>query len=58
MSVMEQRRLGGSGLHVSRLCLGMMSFGSPTPGRGWVLAEDTAEEIVRFAVESYKEPRE
>jgi len=49
---MDQRRLGSSGLHVSALCLGMMSFGTPQPGRGWVLDEDTADEVVRLAVES------
>ena len=25
---MDQIRLGGSGLHVSRVCLGMMSYGN------------------------------
>jgi aryl-alcohol dehydrogenase-like predicted oxidoreductase len=25
---MDQIRLGGSGLHVSRMCLGMMSYGN------------------------------
>ncbi len=49
---MEQRRLGSSGLHVSQLCLGMMSFGSPTPGRTWVVGEDEADGIVRTAVEA------
>jgi 1-deoxyxylulose-5-phosphate synthase len=49
---MDQRRLGTSGLHVSALCLGMMSFGTPRPGRGWVLDEDAADEVVRLAVEA------
>jgi 1-deoxyxylulose-5-phosphate synthase len=48
---MEQLRLGASGLHVSRLCLGMMSFYSNTPSRPWMLDEAAAEPIVRRAVE-------
>ena len=28
---MQYRRLGHSGVHVSRLCLGTMMFGGPTP---------------------------
>lgn len=49
---MEQRRLGSTGLHVSQLCLGMMSFGAPTPGRTWVVGEDEADAVVRAAVEA------
>ena len=48
----EQVRFGGSGLHVSRLCLGMMSYYSGTAGRPWMLDETAAEPIVRRAVES------
>jgi aryl-alcohol dehydrogenase-like predicted oxidoreductase len=48
---MEYLRLGNSGLTVSRICLGMMSYGSPDP-RDWTLGEDAAEPIVRQAVES------
>jgi aryl-alcohol dehydrogenase-like predicted oxidoreductase len=48
---MEYTRLGASGLTVSRICLGMMSYGSPD-SRDWVLGEDAAEPIVRCAVES------
>ena len=48
---MQQLRLGTTGLHVSRLCLGMMSFYSGTPGRPWMLDEAAAEPIVRRAVE-------
>lgn len=36
---MEYQNLGESGLRVSRLCLGAMSFGSPS-WRDWVLPED------------------
>ncbi len=42
--------LGHTGLRVSRVCLGMMSFG-PHESRGWALDEAAAEPIVRGAVE-------
>ena len=48
---MEYVRLGGSGLHVSRVALGMMSYGSKTERR-WHLDEDEAKPIVRAAVEA------
>ena len=48
---METLRLGASGLKVSRIGLGMMSFGDPE-SRRWHLGEDVAEPIVRLAVES------
>ena len=47
---MEYIRLGESGLKVSRICLGMMSFGTPK-WRDWVLNQDAARPIVRAAVE-------
>jgi 1-deoxyxylulose-5-phosphate synthase len=47
---MEYVSLGNTGLRVSRLVLGMMSFGRD-PGRQWALDEDAAEPIVRRAVE-------
>jgi 1-deoxyxylulose-5-phosphate synthase len=48
---MKYARLGTSGLTVSRICLGMMSYGSKTE-RAWHLDETEAEPIVRRAVES------
>ena len=48
---MDYVRLGGTGLQVSRICLGMMSYGDPA-WRPWVLPEDAAEPIVRQAVEA------
>ena len=48
---MEYGRLGATGLKVSRICLGMMSYGSKTERR-WHLSEDEAEPIVRRAVEA------
>jgi 1-deoxyxylulose-5-phosphate synthase len=47
---MQYVNLGGTGLRVSRLCLGMMSFGRHE-SREWAVDEATAEPIVRRAVE-------
>jgi 1-deoxyxylulose-5-phosphate synthase len=47
---MEQTRLGACGLHVSRVCLGMMSYGNDSD-RPWVLDEAATEPIVRRAIE-------
>src|ERR1700760_2159019 len=47
---MEYVNLGATGLRVSRLCLGMMSFG-PHESRPWALSESDAEPIVRAAAE-------
>lgn len=47
---MEQVRLGGTGLKVSRLCLGCMTFGSPT-WRPWVLDEAASRPIIARALE-------
>src|SRR3974377_2461167 len=48
--LMEYVNLGRTGLRVSRVCLGMMSFGNDSD-RPWVLDEDGADPIVRAAVE-------
>jgi 1-deoxyxylulose-5-phosphate synthase len=47
---MDQTRLGSTGLHVSRVCLGMMSYGNDSD-RPWALDEAAAEPIIRRAVE-------
>src|SRR6266516_1402291 len=47
---MEYLNLGSTGLRVSRICLGMMSFGKHE-SREWALEEAEAEPIVRRAVE-------
>ncbi len=47
---MQYVNLGATGLRVSRICLGMMSFGNDSD-KGWVLDEDAAEPIVRAAVD-------
>jgi aryl-alcohol dehydrogenase-like predicted oxidoreductase len=48
---MEYVRLGATGLTVSRICLGMMTYGSPA-WREWALDRDAAEPIVRRAVQN------
>jgi 1-deoxyxylulose-5-phosphate synthase len=48
---MEYTRLGTSGLKVSRIALGCMSFGGSDGGRGWALDDDAAEPIFRQAVD-------
>jgi aryl-alcohol dehydrogenase-like predicted oxidoreductase len=47
----EHVNLGRTGLRVSRLCLGMMSFGAH-PERPWALDEAHAEPIIRRAVDA------
>jgi aryl-alcohol dehydrogenase (NADP+) len=47
---MEYVNLGRSGLKVSRICLGMMTYGTPT-WRPWVLDEEASRPIIRRAVE-------
>jgi aryl-alcohol dehydrogenase-like predicted oxidoreductase len=47
---MEYANLGSTGLRVSRICLGMMSYGNDSD-RPWVLDEDAAEPIVKAAAD-------
>jgi aryl-alcohol dehydrogenase-like predicted oxidoreductase len=47
---MQYVNLGATGLRVSRICLGMMSYGSDSD-KPWVLDEGAAEPIVRAAAE-------
>jgi aryl-alcohol dehydrogenase-like predicted oxidoreductase len=50
---MEYVKLGNSGLEVSRICLGCMSFGEPSRGNHpWSLGEADALPIIRQALES------
>jgi aryl-alcohol dehydrogenase-like predicted oxidoreductase len=49
---MQYTRLGRTGLEVSRICLGMMSFGDSSKGREWTLGLDAARPIVRAAWEA------
>jgi aryl-alcohol dehydrogenase-like predicted oxidoreductase len=48
---MNNVNLGRSGLKVSRICLGMMSYGNRTE-RAWHLDEEAARPVVRRAVEA------
>lgn len=47
---MQYVNLGHTGLKVSRLCLGMMTYGSPQ-WRAWVLDEAAAQPFIRRALE-------
>jgi aryl-alcohol dehydrogenase-like predicted oxidoreductase len=47
---MEYVNLGATGLRVSRVCLGMMSFGNDSD-KPWVIDEQAAEPIVRAALD-------
>lgn len=49
-SGMPYIRLGNTGLQVSRICLGMMTYGS-TKWRDWVLEEEEARPFVKRALE-------
>ena len=51
---MEYTRLGNTGLKVSRLALGCMSYGDATAARAhrWALDEDAAQPFFRQAVEA------
>jgi aryl-alcohol dehydrogenase-like predicted oxidoreductase len=50
---MEYTRLGNTGLKISRLALGCMSYGDPTTGGAhrWSLADDEAQPFFQQAVE-------
>ena len=48
---MEYTRLGNTGMKVSRICLGCMSFGEPLETRPWVLNEETSRPFIRRALE-------
>jgi aryl-alcohol dehydrogenase-like predicted oxidoreductase len=48
---MQYTRLGTTGTTVSRICLGMMSYGDPA-NRAWALPLDDAEPLVRQAVDA------
>jgi 1-deoxyxylulose-5-phosphate synthase len=47
---MQYTRLGRSGLTISRICLGMMTYGTPR-WRPWILDEEASRPLVRRAVE-------
>ena len=48
---MQYTELGGSGIRVSRFCLGCMSFGDPASEmHAWTLNADESEAIIRHAL--------
>jgi aryl-alcohol dehydrogenase-like predicted oxidoreductase len=50
---MEYRKLGSTGLEVSQLCLGCMTYGTPGSGKHvWALDEAASRPILRAAVEA------
>jgi len=49
---MDYVHLGKTGLEVSRLCLGCMSFGDASKGRDWVLDLEHSRPIIRAAWEA------
>jgi aryl-alcohol dehydrogenase-like predicted oxidoreductase len=50
---MEYVKLGSTGLDVSRLCLGCMSFGEPSRGNHpWSLGEDASRAVIAKAIEA------
>jgi aryl-alcohol dehydrogenase-like predicted oxidoreductase len=50
---MEYTKLGSTGLDVSRICLGCMSFGVPERGNHeWTLDEERSRPLIRRAVEA------
>jgi aryl-alcohol dehydrogenase-like predicted oxidoreductase len=48
---MNYTNLGGSGLRVSRICLGTMTFGS-SEWRNWVLSEDDSRQFITSALDA------
>ncbi|MEU6913266.1 aldo/keto reductase [Streptomyces olindensis] len=50
---MQYVKLGSTGLDVSRICLGCMTYGLPDRGRHeWTLDEDASRPLIRQAVEA------
>jgi aryl-alcohol dehydrogenase (NADP+) len=47
---MEYARLGSTGLKVSRLCLGVMTYGDPA-WRPWILSEEAGRPFIKRALE-------
>ena len=47
---MDYVRLGATGLRVSRICLGAMSYGDPG-WRPWVLPEEASRPFIQHAIE-------
>src|SRR5690349_23577497 len=53
MGAMEYTRLGATGLEVSRICLGCMSYGEPARGNHeWSLPENASRPLIRQALDA------
>jgi aryl-alcohol dehydrogenase-like predicted oxidoreductase len=49
---MDYTRLGATGLEVSRICLGCMTFGAPDRGNhSWTLSEEHSRPLIQHALE-------
>jgi len=48
---MEYTRFGSTGMKVSRICLGCMSYGGPTERWPWALDEETSRPFIKRALE-------
>lgn len=49
---MEYAKLGNSGIEISRLCVGCMSFGDPASGfHAWTLNAEESEKIIKHALD-------
>ncbi|UOR06141.1 aldo/keto reductase [Hymenobacter aerilatus] len=48
---MDYIRLGNTGLHVSRICLGTMTYGKPTERWPWALEEEQSRPFIKQALE-------
>lgn len=52
MTEMRYTRLGWSGIEVSRICLGGMSFGEPSPDfHQWTIGPDETREVIKKALD-------
>jgi aryl-alcohol dehydrogenase-like predicted oxidoreductase len=49
---MEYIRLGSTGLKVSRVCLGCMSYGLPNESNPWILNEEQSRPYIKRALEA------
>jgi len=53
MVIMDYTKLGSTGLDVSRICLGCMSFGLPDQGKhSWSLDEESSRPLIKQAIEA------
>ena len=48
---MKYEKLGNTGIEVSKLCVGCMSFGKAGTMHDWTLDEERSEAVIRHALE-------